>query len=172
MDLKYSTAMTQYLFSDSMAFGMDALSLAIQRGRDHGLPGYNQYRKFCGLPEAHSFTDLEENIPKSIVQKLKSLYKSVDDIDLLVGGIAEKPADESLVGPTFRCVMGEQFIRTRIGDRFFYDNPSQPNSYREGEFKIPLINTSSAKWKPSPSGQRDCRNNTEYTHSDFTAVRA
>nr|XP_018900796.1 PREDICTED: peroxidase-like isoform X2 [Bemisia tabaci] len=131
MDLKYSTAMTQYLFSDSMAFGMDALSLAIQRGRDHGLPGYNQYRKFCGLPEAHSFTDLEENIPKSIVQKLKSLYKSVDDIDLLVGGIAEKPADESLVGPTFRCVMGEQFIRTRIGDRFFYDNPSQPNSYRE-----------------------------------------
>jgi len=46
--------------------GLDAISLDIERGRDHGLPGYNYYRKYCGLPVAKSFDDFLDYIPTEV----------------------------------------------------------------------------------------------------------
>ena len=70
------------------------------------------------------------------VAKLKKLYSHPDDVDLLVGGMAERPADDSTVGYTFRCIIGEQLARTKKGDRFFYDVPNQQNSFTEGELEL------------------------------------
>lgn len=39
-------------------YGYDILSLDIQRGRDHGLPGYTAYRSLCGLRDVQGFEDL------------------------------------------------------------------------------------------------------------------
>lgn len=66
------------------------------------------------------------------VAKLKSLYAHPDDVDLLVGAMSERAIDDSVLGFTFRCITGEQMLRTKKGDRFFYDVPSQENSFTEG----------------------------------------
>jgi len=50
------------------------------------------------------------------------VYKDIEDIDLFVGGIIEKPHKDGLVGPTFKCIIGDQFTRLRRGDRFFYEH--------------------------------------------------
>ena len=58
---------------------------------------------------------------KEDVETLKSLYSNVDDIDLFVGGFLEQKHRDSLLGPTFKCIIADTFARLKIGDRFFYD---------------------------------------------------
>lgn len=44
------------------------------------------------------------------------------DIDLYIGGLAEKPLYDARVGPTFSCILADQFIRLKLGDRFWFQN--------------------------------------------------
>lgn len=60
-------------------------------------------------------------------------YESVDDIDLFVGGVLEPHVPGGLVGPTFACIIGEQFRRWRNGDRFYYEFGDQAGSFTLGE---------------------------------------
>lgn len=115
---------TNHLFEEKKAplSGMDLAALNIQRARDHGLPGYNEYRAICNLTRARSFDDLRGEISPRLVQKLRKIYASVDDIDLFPGGLAETPLKGGLVGPTFGCIIGRQFHMLRKCDRFFYEN--------------------------------------------------
>ena len=43
--------------------------------------------------------------------QLSNVYESVNDIDLYSGAIAEKAVRGGAVGPTFACLIGEQFDR-------------------------------------------------------------
>jgi len=55
------------------------------------------------------------------------VYEKVDDIDLMVGGVGETNVRGGAVGPTFACIIGEQFRRLKYGDRFFYTHNSDLN---------------------------------------------
>ncbi|XP_047347771.1 peroxidase-like isoform X2 [Vespa velutina] len=127
MDISFIPEITSKLYSNHKNdLGLDTISLDIQRGRDHGLPGYNYYRKHCGLPIAKNFNDFLDYIPMELVNKLRSVYTHPNDVDLLIGGMAERSTDDGLLGPTFRCLILEQFARTLRTDRFFYDSVMQP----------------------------------------------
>ena len=113
---------TNHLFETrSIPFsGFDLASLNIQRGRDHGLRPYNEYRAACNLKRAVNFEDLSREMTSTIIERLKQVYTSVDDIDLWTGGLVETPLQGGLVGPTFGCIIGNQFRSLRRCDRFWY----------------------------------------------------
>lgn len=85
---------------DTVRWSLPALN--IQRGRDHGLPGYIYFREWCGLNKGHRFDELD-NIPREVLAKLKWTYASTCDIDLFVGLMSERPMRDALVGETAGC---------------------------------------------------------------------
>ena len=100
-------------------FGEDLLSLNIQRGRDHGLPSYGEYRRTCGLqPLTSSWSRRPEELNRAYWDKLKQVYEDPRDIDLYLGAIAEDTVPGGVIGPTFACIIGEQFSRLKKGDRY------------------------------------------------------
>jgi peroxidase len=52
---------------------------------------------------------------------------------MLVGGGLEHNVPGALAGPTMLCVMGEQFRRTKRGDRFWFELSGQPSSFTHGK---------------------------------------
>ncbi|KAI5712646.1 hypothetical protein M8J75_010181 [Diaphorina citri] len=109
-------------------FGDDLASRDIQRGRDFGLNPYNDYRELCGFPRAATFEDFKDNISPERIAILKSVYKSVDDVDFYTGAFSENFLPGTLTTPTFRCILAEGFSRYKRADRFFYLNGGQPGS--------------------------------------------
>lgn len=110
-------------------FGHDLAAINLQRGRDQGLPGYNLFREWCGLPRAETFEQLEPYLTNRTAYHYSRLYKHVDDIDLWSAGVSERKLPGAAIGPTFACIIARQFSNTRRGDRFWYENPDLPSSF-------------------------------------------
>ncbi|XP_078069335.1 peroxidasin homolog isoform X2 [Mustelus asterias] len=119
-----NTELTERLFSMAHAVALDLASMNIQRGRDHGIPPYNDYRVYCNLSSAHDFKDLENEIKHPrIREKLMNLYGTPLNIDLFPALLVEDLIPGTRLGPTLLCLLVTQFKRLRDGDRFWYENP-------------------------------------------------
>jgi peroxidase len=110
-----------FLFGMPGQGGLDLVSLNIQRGRDHGLPTYNQARIEAGLSPASDFSQISSD--PEIQERLAKAYDyNIEMIDVWVGGLAEDHVKDAMVGPLFFEALVDQFERLRDGDRFFYKN--------------------------------------------------
>ncbi|XP_017777040.1 PREDICTED: peroxidasin [Nicrophorus vespilloides] len=117
--------LTERLFQSAHAVALDLAAINIHRSRDHAIPGYIEFRKFCNMADVDDFEDLRNEISDPEVRrKLKELYGHPGNIDIWVGGILEDQVEGGKIGPLFRCLLVEQFGRLRNGDRFWYENPS------------------------------------------------
>ena len=113
--------------------GFDLASLNIQRGRDHGLRPYIDYRTYA----LTKLKQMDIPIPVPLMSetnkmKIKEVYGSINRCDLWVCGLLETRLEEAFpasqrtggqLGPTFSVIIAEQLIILRDGDRFFYQNP-------------------------------------------------
>ncbi|XP_070212192.1 salivary peroxidase/catechol oxidase-like isoform X2 [Littorina saxatilis] len=117
VDRWYSEGMTDHLFEEAPFEGFDVAALNIQRGRDHGLPSYNDWRVKCGLDRVASFTEL----PLHAQRRYETVYGDTDNIDLYSGALTETRVSGGIVGPTYACLLGQQFANLRKCDRFFWE---------------------------------------------------
>jgi hypothetical protein len=99
---------------------MDLAAINIQRGRDLGLGSLNQTRVALGLKAYTSFAEITSDA--SIAASLQAAYGSVDNLDLWIGGLAEKHGQGAMVGETFQIIIANQFEALRDGDRLWYEN--------------------------------------------------
>ena len=120
-----NSELTEQLFHTAHAVALDLAAMNIQRGRDHALPGYLEWRRFCNMSYVETFEDLAGEIRSAKVrQKLRELYGHPGNIDVWVGGVLEDQLPNAKLGPLFQCILLEQFKRTRNGDRFWYESPT------------------------------------------------
>jgi len=113
-----------FLFGPPGAGGFDLASLNIQRGRDHGLPTYNEVREAYGMRPARRFSDI--NPDRKVQERLEEAYDDVELVDAWIGALAESHRRGALVGETNYRVLRDQFLRLRDGDRFWYENHLDP----------------------------------------------
>ncbi|KAG7309970.1 hypothetical protein JYU34_004489 [Plutella xylostella] len=106
----------------------DLPAMDLQRGRDLGLRGYNDYRQLCGMRPAASFEDFRDVMDVEKVDALKNLYENVSDVDLMAGIMSESFIRDTFVGPTLFCIMAKQLRLMRFADRFWFERGGQPHS--------------------------------------------
>lgn len=119
VDLSVVDAVRNVPFGPPGAGGTDLMAVDIQRGRDHGLPDYNELRVAYGLSRHATFSQITANVP--LRQSLVTTYGSnIHNIDAIVGILAEPHLPGSSLGALGTAIVANQFIRSRDGDRFFY----------------------------------------------------
>lgn len=174
-----SGELTNLMFKSYNRWGLDLIATDIQRGRDHGLASFNDYREICGLRKARCFQDLAGEITQDRINALARLYECVDDIDLFVGGSLERDVQGSIFGHTFHCIVAEQFYRTRIGDRFFYDNGEMPHSFSSDQLKeikktslarVICDNTDGVYYVQKKAFELESTYNPKYRCDDYEAI--
>lgn len=87
LDQYFTTELTQKLFeniaeeqqNDTKTTkrrlpGLDLVSLNIQRGRDHGLPSYVEWRKYCQMPTIRNWDDLNNAVDADSLRSMKLIY--------------------------------------------------------------------------------------------------
>ena len=92
------------LFNTSTWFAERTSKPSVVQSRAVDLASYNAYRELCGYPRV---TDVDQISSDSRVrERLRSLYKTVDDIELYVGLFAEDARPNSVLPPLMGRLVG------------------------------------------------------------------
>lgn len=66
--------------------------------------------------------------------KLFASRRSPHDVDIYTGGLAEMPVKGGIIGPLLTCLIGDQFVRIKRGDSFWYERTTGPQKFTSGKF--------------------------------------
>ena len=122
-----------FLFGPPGAGGFDLASLNIQRGRDHGIDALNAVRAALGLGAYGSFLEMTGG-DAALAAAFAAVYVDVDEVDLWIGALAEGHYGTGMLGDTFNHILIDQFMRSMVGDRFFYLGESDILSILDPDF--------------------------------------
>ncbi|RXN27667.1 dual oxidase 1-like protein [Labeo rohita] len=110
-----------YMYGPLRFSRSDAVALTIQRGRDFGLPSYNQIRESLNMRPINSWDEINPKLSNTqFLRKLAELYENdISRLELFVGGLLETQEGP---GPVFSTIILDQFERIRNADRFWFEN--------------------------------------------------
>jgi hypothetical protein len=141
-DPYFTTELSQKLFeqdTESVLLdrpcGLDLVSLNIQRGRDHGLPSYPEWRKFCRLSPVDTWEQLRTVVDEDSYRRMREIYREPQNIDVYSGAISEPPIDGGIIGPLMTCLISDQFLRLKRGDAFWYERQIGPQRFTGDQLK-------------------------------------
>ncbi|XP_049535672.1 chorion peroxidase [Anopheles darlingi] len=141
-DQYFSTELTERLFEKADEHllhnhpcGLDLVSLNIQRGRDHGLPAYPNWRRHCHLTPADNWDQLERIVDPASFQQMKTIYRNVANVDVYSGALSEPPVKDGIVGPLLTCLLADQFLRLKQGDSFWYERRQGVQRFTEEQLQ-------------------------------------
>ncbi|WP_235299084.1 peroxidase family protein [Portibacter marinus] len=120
LDCKIIDDVRNFLFGAPGAGGLDLAAININRGRERGLPHYNEVRINFGLPAVKSWEDISSDV--EVIEGMKAIYEDVNDIDPWVGMLAEDHMKNAIYGELSMTIIEKQFRVIRDGDRFYYEN--------------------------------------------------
>lgn len=115
VDTQFIDAIRNQLITDfGVTLGVDLAALNIQRGRDHGLPSYQDaWNQLLAM----GLVSGAGGLPQGVLDTYEAA-----SVDLFIGGLSVEPYLDSLVGELFYAILREQFSGLRDGDRFWFEN--------------------------------------------------
>jgi hypothetical protein len=110
-DKGVSIQVTNFLFPDETGkdFGGDLVARNIQRGRDHGLPGFCCYYKLYedkNFDCKRGWSQRYNGFSSENWSILQTIYKNPSDIDLFTGGLTQEPRNNGILGNVFNRMIG------------------------------------------------------------------
>ncbi|KAA0724256.1 Dual oxidase 1 [Triplophysa tibetana] len=140
-----------YMYGPLRFSRSDAVALTIQRGRDFGLPGYNQIRESFNIRPVNSWEEINPKLNNTrLLKELADLYENdTSRLELFVGGLLEA---QDGPGPVFSAIILDQFERIRNADRFWFESrqnglfsEEEIQAIRNTTFHDVLLDVTSAK---------------------------
>ncbi len=131
IDVFFVDEVRNFLFGNPGAGGFDLAALNIQRGRDHGLPNYNEVRReLQELEPKKNFSEVTES-PEVQNKLARAYYGDIENMGFFIGGLAEDPVPGSMLGELFHTIVTLQFKALRDGDRFWYERTLSQDELKE-----------------------------------------
>ena len=123
LDTKVVDDLNFFLATPDGVAGFSLPALNLIRGADHGMGSYVDVRaQLLGDIDPETLDPTDFSIFTSDPQlqaELASVYDTVHDVDLWVGGLAEDNIEGTLMGPLFSFILTDQFTRTAQADDTF-----------------------------------------------------
>ncbi|KAI4872124.1 hypothetical protein NFI96_031066 [Prochilodus magdalenae] len=124
-----------YMYGTLQFSRSDAAALTVQRGRDFGLPSYNQVREALNLPPVQTWGEINPKLNQTnpqLFRDLSELYENdISKLELFVGALLEGDGGP---GPVVTSIFLDQFERIRNADRFWFEN-KQNGLFTEDEIQ-------------------------------------